>query len=187
MKKIPIPPDNSMAEQGKQIYVLTAGEYSDYHIVGVFTTYELAQKYAEFSGADSQIESYSLDIKPPAWRRPGENIYDIFLQIIYQRTRDNANFVAPGAEMPVAWLTGYPRTCPGEFLDENHPSFVPGSYLNLVSYFGERANDSVARVRVQARNLVEAKRQAIDFFLACPELQRHYSQIKKIQLPQQNG
>ena len=42
------------------IYVLTEGSYSDYHIIGVYSTKELAEK-AEFLYPDSEIEEYSLD------------------------------------------------------------------------------------------------------------------------------
>lgn len=45
------------------IYVLTEGSYSDYHIIGVYSTKELAEK-AEFLYPDSQIEEYSLDNVP---------------------------------------------------------------------------------------------------------------------------
>jgi hypothetical protein len=47
----------------KTIYVLTEGSYSDYHIVGVYTTKELAEK-AQFVYEHSQIEEYSLDYVP---------------------------------------------------------------------------------------------------------------------------
>jgi hypothetical protein len=47
----------------KTIYVLTEGSYSDYHIVGVYSTKELAQE-AESLYSDSMIEEYSLDYIP---------------------------------------------------------------------------------------------------------------------------
>tara|TARA_R110000868_G_scaffold199857_1_gene446954 strand:+ start:161 stop:529 length:369 start_codon:yes stop_codon:yes gene_type:complete len=45
------------------IYVLTEGDYSDYHIVGVYSTKELAEK-AQFVYEYSSIEEYSLDNLP---------------------------------------------------------------------------------------------------------------------------
>jgi hypothetical protein len=45
------------------IYVLTEGSYSDYHIVGVYSTKELAEE-AQSLYKDSQIEEYDLDNIP---------------------------------------------------------------------------------------------------------------------------
>ena len=47
----------------KTIYILTEGDYSDYHIIGVYSTKELAEK-AQFLYQYSQIEEYSLDNVP---------------------------------------------------------------------------------------------------------------------------
>lgn len=47
----------------KTIYILTEGDYSDYHVVGVYSTKELAEK-AQFVYIDSQIEEYTLDNVP---------------------------------------------------------------------------------------------------------------------------
>ena len=47
----------------KNIYVLTEGSYSDYHIVGVYSTKELAEE-AQSLYQDSQIEEYDLDNIP---------------------------------------------------------------------------------------------------------------------------
>jgi hypothetical protein len=45
------------------IYLLTAGEYSDYHIIGVYSTKELAEE-AESLFPDSEIEEKELDFIP---------------------------------------------------------------------------------------------------------------------------
>jgi hypothetical protein len=45
------------------IYVLTEGSYSDYHIVGVYSTKELAEE-AQSLYNSSQIEEYDLDNIP---------------------------------------------------------------------------------------------------------------------------
>jgi len=42
-----------------KIYVVTGGCYSDYHIVGVFSSEKLANKAAE--SLNSQVETYELD------------------------------------------------------------------------------------------------------------------------------
>ena len=47
----------------KNIYVLTEGSYSDYYIVGVYSTKELAEE-AQSLYQDSQIEEYDLDNIP---------------------------------------------------------------------------------------------------------------------------
>lgn len=42
-------------------YILTGGEYSDYHIIGVYSTKELAEK-AQFVYTNSRIQEYEMDI-----------------------------------------------------------------------------------------------------------------------------
>ena len=62
----------------KKIYVLTEGNYSDYHIVGVYSTPELAQE-AQTLYPDSMIENYDLDDIPehsPGMLAWGVNIED---------------------------------------------------------------------------------------------------------------
>lgn len=43
-----------------KVFVVTAGSYSDYHIVGVFSTKKLAEEYRYKLGADD-VEEYELD------------------------------------------------------------------------------------------------------------------------------
>ena len=45
----------------KKIYVVTEGEYSDYHIDAVFSTKEKAVEYIGQHGTDYSIEEYDLD------------------------------------------------------------------------------------------------------------------------------
>lgn len=45
----------------KKIYIVTSGEYSDYHIEAVFTTKEKAVEYVEQHGTYYDIEEYDLD------------------------------------------------------------------------------------------------------------------------------
>lgn len=46
------------------IYVLTEGSYSDYHIIGVYSTEELAKEAKEFAYPYADIEEYSLNQIP---------------------------------------------------------------------------------------------------------------------------
>ena len=75
-------PDNTGM---KKIYVLTEGDYSDYHIVGVYSTPELAQE-AQTLYPDSGIEEYDLDDipeHPPGMLAWGVNIEDSTIVYTY--------------------------------------------------------------------------------------------------------
>lgn len=45
----------------KKIYVITSGEYSDYHIVAIYTTRELAEEFIQSNGNGYTIEEYDID------------------------------------------------------------------------------------------------------------------------------
>ncbi len=45
----------------KKIYIVTSGEYSEYHIDAVFSTKKLAEDYIQQNGTDYRIEEYNLD------------------------------------------------------------------------------------------------------------------------------
>jgi hypothetical protein len=45
----------------KKIYIVTGGEYSEYHISAVFSTKEKAEEYMDTVGSDFEIEEYSID------------------------------------------------------------------------------------------------------------------------------
>lgn len=45
----------------KKIYIVTEGEYSDYHICAVFTTREKAEEFVQCNGTDYEIEERNLD------------------------------------------------------------------------------------------------------------------------------
>lgn len=51
----------NMETNKKIIYIVTAGEYSDYHICAVFSTKEKAEEYVQCHGTDYNIEEYNLD------------------------------------------------------------------------------------------------------------------------------
>lgn len=44
-----------------KVYVVTAGCYSDYHIVAVFSTKEKAEEYIAYHGTNYRMEEYDLD------------------------------------------------------------------------------------------------------------------------------
>ena len=44
-----------------KIYIVTSGEYSEYHIDAVFSTRELAEDYIQQHGIDYVIEEYNID------------------------------------------------------------------------------------------------------------------------------
>jgi len=44
-----------------KVYVVTAGCYSDYHIVAVFSTKEKAEEYIAYHGTNNTLEEYELD------------------------------------------------------------------------------------------------------------------------------
>lgn len=51
----------------KKVYVVTAGDYSDYHIKGVFDSHEMAEEYINHSASTelNDIEEYNLnELKP---------------------------------------------------------------------------------------------------------------------------
>jgi len=58
------------------IYILTVGEYSDYHIIDVYSTRELAEQ-AQFLYQYSDIEEYSLDNIPE--HPPGMKAWSLYV------------------------------------------------------------------------------------------------------------
>lgn len=59
------------------IYILTEGSYSDYHIIGAYSTEKLA-KEAQSLYEDSEIEEYSLDYVPE--HPPGMNAWFVIIR-----------------------------------------------------------------------------------------------------------
>lgn len=78
-----------MVRGGKmKIYVVTSGEYSDYHIEAVFTNYHLATQYANLD-SDREIEEYeadSIQINDP----------ELFYCIEYDFEKDKIVSLGPG-------------------------------------------------------------------------------------------
>jgi hypothetical protein len=46
---------------GKKVYIVTSGDYSDYHIEGVFSSKELADEYINMVGDDCKYGEWELD------------------------------------------------------------------------------------------------------------------------------
>lgn len=45
----------------EKVYIVTSGEYSDYHINAVFSTREKAEEYVDAQGSDYRVEEYPVD------------------------------------------------------------------------------------------------------------------------------
>lgn len=45
----------------EKVYIVTSGEYSDYHIDAVFSTIEKAEEYVDAQGSDYRVEEYPVD------------------------------------------------------------------------------------------------------------------------------
>jgi hypothetical protein len=59
-----------------KVYVVTEGSYSEYHIISVFSTRELADKFAALYDAD--VEEYELD-KHEMQAREGLAVYKVWM------------------------------------------------------------------------------------------------------------
>lgn len=88
------------------IYVLEKGEYSDRHIVALFSDKELADKAMILAGDDASVEEYELDsLKLP--KHPQGclawvviiNVTDNSIQSIYQQDGLDVNFKPGGRYM----------------------------------------------------------------------------------------
>lgn len=60
-------------------YVVTAGSYSDYHIIGVCSTREKAEALRDIQSSDAEanIEEFDIDVVPP--HRPGWRWWSVCL------------------------------------------------------------------------------------------------------------
>ena len=78
-----------------KIYVVTEGEYSDYHVVAVFDNKDEAEQYAHIM-AKSDVEEYELNPELPTWINPNLQLYYVWMQengdsTCYQRSYDLNN------------------------------------------------------------------------------------------------
>lgn len=48
----------------EKVYIVTSGDYSDYHIDAVFSTIEKAKEYVDAHGSDYRVEEYPVDDTP---------------------------------------------------------------------------------------------------------------------------
>lgn len=95
------------------IYILTDGEYSDYHIIGAYSTLEIAER-ARFVYPGSSIEEYKLDDVPDY--PPGMTAWRV---IIYNENADNI-YIS--------------QTSPYEVAEENIPSEKEYSLFGKTNY-----------------------------------------------------
>ena len=122
------------------IYVLTEGSYSDYHIVGVYSTKELA-KEAQSLYKDSQIEEYNMDHipeHPPGMSAWFVRISDGKLDDIYTSQVSPFDEIVP-REDEYEWSngeTGYFVYCWA--VDEDHAEKIALDkyYQNQATKFG---------------------------------------------------
>jgi hypothetical protein len=66
----------------KTIYIATTGEYSDYHIVGVFDTLQLVQEFQSLYGCDN-IEEYTVNKFSPQYR---DGMIEYLVEMAYDGT-----------------------------------------------------------------------------------------------------
>lgn len=59
------------------VYVVTDGDYSDYHIVGVFSTREKAEAAGEMYNALNKVAEYEIDPPTPSPPQPGYVPYQV--------------------------------------------------------------------------------------------------------------
>jgi|688.fasta_scaffold349475_2 hypothetical protein len=65
-----------------KVYILTAGVYSDYHIVATFSTRELAEEAKKFCGDDDpEIQEYELDSLQIPDHPPGHTAWFVNIDI----------------------------------------------------------------------------------------------------------
>lgn len=50
--------------ESDKVYIVTSGDYSDYHIDAVFSTIEKAKEYVDAHGSDYRVEEYPVDDTP---------------------------------------------------------------------------------------------------------------------------
>ena len=62
-----------------KIYLVTDGNYSDYHVLGAFSSMEKAEQAKLLYAADNDIEEYELDAIPDS--PPGLFAYVVLMEI----------------------------------------------------------------------------------------------------------
>jgi hypothetical protein len=97
-----------------KIYMVASGEYSDYRVLGLYSTMEKAEYAHKLYNADSEIDEIELDYLPP--HPPGELLWNVLvldngdvlyisrlsldeavsLQVYSSRVRHWAGLVNPG-------------------------------------------------------------------------------------------
>lgn len=121
-----------MSKQKRMAYVITQGSYSDYRIIGVYSTCELAERAVallnantdDWYGEEPQIEEYELDVDDAI--PPGRALYSVAmtfagetLKVEKERRQLASNVSGPGAYGPVSdgWKSFHCRVIAS---DEKH-------------------------------------------------------------------
>lgn len=60
-----------------EIYIVTSGSYSDYHICGVYSDIAKAQEAVELYGDESRVEEFEVDVFPE--HPPGLLAYVVYM------------------------------------------------------------------------------------------------------------
>lgn len=85
-----------------KVYIVTSGEYSDYHVRAVFSTKKKANEYIQQYGTDCRIEEYDLDEevvkKTQLWR-------------VYFSLKDNSFCEAHSVDYNDCYYNKYIDTC----------------------------------------------------------------------------
>ena len=94
-----------------KVYVVTAGEYSDYDIVKIFSTCEKAQEYIDIvSSLGDIVQEKFNDIQE--WELDDFNISELYIQYCYKHSITNLDTVEvwdkDDKEMPSDNLLTYP-------------------------------------------------------------------------------
>jgi hypothetical protein len=117
-----------------KVYVVTRGEYSDYRIVAIFSTKELAQQLADELdnskryGEDAKVEEWSLDKHVPT---------NYIYKVVYNDIKDKwtCNIEEPDAE-EIEAIANYEKPliiCNGVTIEKKHeyytyePEWEPGT------------------------------------------------------------
>ena len=74
------------------IYVLTEGSYSNYHIIGVYSTEKLAKEAKEFAYPYAEIEEYSLNQIPD--HPPGMKAWQVSIcnEVLESAIQESSNY-----------------------------------------------------------------------------------------------
>ena len=67
-----------------KVYIVSDGKYSDYEVLGVYSTRDNAQDAKKLFGAENDIADYALDDMPR--RSPGKYLYEVIMNRVGDST-----------------------------------------------------------------------------------------------------